>query len=99
MTDKHTPGPWHVVTGAVYTGIDDDHDVPIAYIDREPDNGTRVDERDANANLIAAAPTLLEALEMMTEHASETYPHFECERGQADIATAHAIIKAAKGNA
>ena len=55
----HTPGPWIVESGAVYTA---DH-IPIAAMDREPGNGTQPVERDANARLIAAAPKLLEALE------------------------------------
>ena len=46
----------------------------------------------------ATAPRLLEALETLTNHASETYPHFESERGQTDIAAALAAIKATKGN-
>lgn len=68
---KHTPGPWY--TG---TGIDDS--------DKVYQNGSGVAvmsgakryqaERDANAKLIAAAPDLLEALEMcITDHGAIGY--------------------------
>jgi len=51
----------------------------------------------ANALLIAAAPELLEALRVLTDHAAEYYPHFECPRGQNDIAAARAAIAKATG--
>jgi hypothetical protein len=46
---------------------------------------------DLNADLLVALKTL-------AEHASETYPHFEDTRGQADIAAARAAIARAEGN-
>ena len=48
---NHTPGPWKVNHGSVYT------------IDDKPITGSFATEREANARLIAAAPELLEALE------------------------------------
>ncbi len=48
--------------------------------------------------LAAAGPSLLEALSTITEHAQETYPHFESDRGQRDIAQALAAIAEAEGN-
>lgn len=53
----HTPGPWQVNSGMVETA----KGVPIARMDRTPGNGTQPVERDANAYLIAAVPTLLAA--------------------------------------
>ena len=50
-------------------------------------------ERD---RLRAVNAELLDALEVLTEHANETYPHFECHRGQVDIARARAAIAKAK---
>lgn len=65
-----TPGPWEVDSGMVQTvrelpssGLH----IPIAYMDREPSNGTMPVERDANARLIAAAPDLLEALRSLQQ--------------------------------
>ena len=56
----HTPGPWHVTQFAV---IRSDRGVficdPFAESEREP---VRIEERAANADLIAAAPDLLGAL-------------------------------------
>lgn len=46
----------------------------------------------ANARLYTAARELLVALQVLVDHASETYPHFESLRGQADIRTARAAI-------
>lgn len=66
----HTPGPWKVITGAVYRQSPtrfDGFPIPIAHMDREIGNGTAPVERDANARLIAAAPQLLEALEGLTQ--------------------------------
>ena len=42
---------------------------------------------------------LLAALEVLTKHAQETYPHFESERGQQDIKAALAAISKARGAA
>ena len=58
---KHTPGPWQVVSGAVQT----EKGIPIAKMDREVGNGTVPTERDKNAHLIAAAPDLLAALQVV----------------------------------
>lgn len=53
---------------------------------------TNAHNDEANARLIAAAPELLEALRVLADHAQETHPHFESERGQRDIAAAIAAI-------
>lgn len=65
---QHTPGPWHVVTCV-------EDDPTTRYIDDAPgEDGERgyylaevehydLQELEANARLIAAAPELLEALE------------------------------------
>ena len=90
----HTPGPWTVITGAVYTP----NGTPIAMMDRESGNGTRPVERDANAKLIAAAPALLSALEGVTLTAADPLsPHDG--RLEAAIKQARAAIEAAKGDA
>ena len=53
----HTPGPWMV---SPYNNVTSRNGT-IAKTEQMPGNNDR--ERDANANLIAAAPDLLEALE------------------------------------
>lgn len=53
---EYTPGPWRMSSGMVETVTG----IPIAWMDREPGNGTLPVERDANARLICAAPDLLE---------------------------------------
>ena len=55
-TAKHTPGPWHVANGCQIRSAKDQ--IAKAWMMR---NG----EGLANANLIAAAPELLAALEMV----------------------------------
>ena len=51
-------------------------------------------ERD---RLKAINAELLAALEVLADHAAETYPHFESHRGQVDLARAHAALAKAKG--
>lgn len=68
MTTTHTPGPWHVTpTGpaAMYLRIDGPQDEMIAaiFLDRSRD-----------ARLIAAAPDLLHALELIAKAASGRVP-------------------------
>jgi hypothetical protein len=75
---KHTKGPWHIgnlmsydgYTGRpfrnVWAGHDDDAGV-VARAIHETDDGEH--DVDANAQLIAAAPELLEALEICQEYA------------------------------
>jgi hypothetical protein len=56
---------------------------------------------EEDANFIVQACNsfndLLEALEILTEHAQEKYPHFESHRGQQDINRALKAIDKAKG--
>jgi hypothetical protein len=54
---QHTPGPWIVAYGSIYT----DSNVCIGHADRDED-ATRPTERDANVRLMAEAPAMLEAL-------------------------------------
>jgi hypothetical protein len=65
----HTPGPW---TASEPSELDGKCSVyangPIAYLG---DNGAGIENVQANANLMAAAPELLAALEALLEHESE----------------------------
>ncbi|WP_368940720.1 hypothetical protein [Proteus mirabilis] len=55
MEFKHSPAPWHLRGGVIKNSllIDDNHNVVASFL-------TEIKEEDAN--LIAAAPELLEAL-------------------------------------
>lgn len=55
---KHTPGPWHIANGCQIRSAKDQ--IAKAWM-------TRNGEGLANARLIAAAPELLEALELLAE--------------------------------
>ena len=97
MTEQHTPGPWEVA--------DDTPDI----IKHEPDGITHIascdvacfspgfipiEEMDANARLIAAAPELLAAL----EHLTHRYLFNNSEEDAAVKQARAAIAKAKKGH-
>lgn len=56
---KHTPGPWRAHCGQ--NSIDIQPDIAKVYIQAGRYDGSQSKQRTANANLIAAAPELLEA--------------------------------------
>jgi len=91
MENKHTPGPWHVASGSVYS----ETGATIAHMFREPENTIRPVERDTNAALIAAAPDMYEALRMMVWRYEDTesmddedYPELAAARAALAKATA-----------
>ena len=66
MTSKaghtFTAGPWNAVGMLVFSGVDRFYNHPVARVGAPLDkNDNRVEEAEANARLIAAAPDLLEA--------------------------------------
>lgn len=77
---KYTPGPWYVTPDydgklAVNNHTEFPSEFPIAAV------GGPLTDKEANANLIAAAPELLEALENLRsyfeyqkEHGSDAHP-------------------------
>jgi hypothetical protein len=66
MNTKHTPGPWNYAHGSTDLLTHDGDDV--AYVDTAIPNRSK-SEQLANARLIAAAPDLLEALQILSETA------------------------------
>jgi hypothetical protein len=108
MINKHTPGPWEVVT------FDDGPERAMGYIIT---NATYKGEIDANARLVAAAPELLEALERLApkdgpKMTISEFGGFECcfcggdfsnhigdfkHHGDCDYLSARAAIAKAKG--
>ena len=80
---EHTPGPWEADNGIVFSDFGTIATVIIDMVDKE-----------ANANLIAAAPDLLESLETLYDlFKSGDYP------GTEDLDNAHAAIAKAEGKA
>ena len=69
MKAKHTPGPWkqNEDTGMNDSGVILDHIGTVIVTDIY---GRTDEEAEANANLIAAAPDLLAALEAAVKHIS-----------------------------
>lgn len=63
MKTKHTPGPWHVVKYACYNSIQNG---PM-YGDMDLLNSDLCNEAEANAQLSAVAPELLEVLMELME--------------------------------
>lgn len=90
---SHTPGPWRIERVATLKSewsIDDEYGEPIAITMPRLDE----DQEDANARLIAAAPDLLAALEMLADHAPSVFAGF---RPADAYEQARAAIAKAKG--
>ena len=66
---KHTPKPWtrHEVQHRIVATHARGYRVTVAWMADPHDDAIPAEERDANARLIAAAPALLEALEMVRD--------------------------------
>lgn len=106
MTTKHTPGPLHV--NAIFDGriVGDATTRPepgqqMSYMLAGCNNTVAKAYRPADAAELARRwnlhEAMLEALRVLADHADETYPHFESERGQREIDAARAIIARAEG--
>lgn len=80
---KHTPGPWHIGSNMILKIINGSY-FSIAEVNDWDD------ETVPNARLIAAAPDLLEALEIIvaTEHERHGYNPFWTDQARAAIAKA-----------
>lgn len=115
MTQEHTPGPWEqshrrsdrdgMYRTEVYTPDNGTGDGVIATLAWYPkpidDKGTIGTYRAANARLIAAAPDLLEALEMLTAgdiDVSGTAIIYDADPASL-LSSARAAIAKAKGSA
>ena len=66
---KHTPGPWEIKyhPDPCYRYISGPEHIALAQVVWRVEEEDRSPDCEANAHLIAAAPELLEALEMMLE--------------------------------
>ncbi len=67
LSASHTPGPWHYYSNEDGKPIYNIGNFAIAYMDAytpdEDDDGAWERERDANGNLAAASPEMLECLQ------------------------------------
>jgi hypothetical protein len=95
---KHTPGPWSVYSAAKDDGFTDFYGIDGPDLDKgnavvlwDPSGGI---ENEANARLIAAAPELLAACEVMSAHYSGSLDH-----QPAYVKLARAAIAKATGTA
>lgn len=91
---KHTKGPWKV-HGNTNQGLTIANDSMLGYLAIVPKQAD-LNQTLHDAKLIAAAPELLEILKILVDHAQEKYPHFESDRGQAEIKRALDVIRKAE---
>ncbi len=101
MTDRkaHTPGPWEYADFGLIVGPGPEGihaDIYIAEISTEDDEGrvAPAEQLTANANLIAAAPELLEALERVLEAVEYYHAH---EGAPSMLAAVRTTIAKAQG--
>jgi len=105
MNNHHTPGPWTCHSGMVWSqqgprpdrpGIEQ-VDVPIARMDRDT-RFTEPTERDRNAELCAAAPRLLAALQAVTPQLEVFLRHGLTDYDNKAVIEARAAIDNATAN-
>lgn len=92
---KHTPGPWFMTKGlpgyrSRINSTPQNLGWDLAHVCNGP-------EADANARLIAAAPDLLEALQLMVDRFIDTEGSFGAWENEAIEAASAAIEKATGG--
>jgi len=98
---KHTPGPWGVWLHSAFdyiivVGPSEFH--TVADVRAGNDEDELPNQTEANAHLIAAAPDLLAALELVMSWIDNWSPHFIDEYAWgADSAKIRAVIAKAKG--
>ena len=99
---SHTPGVWevHRYPTTYYNGPDEAGE---PFVVTAPNDGVilavvipdAVKQAEANAHLMKAAPTLLEALEELVSRVTEAWPELA---NQGPVLRAQAAINAAKGD-
>lgn len=95
-TTKHTPGPWKPENGySVWATDKDGMEKRVAYMDRNHMD-LKGGEPEANAHLIAAAPDMLEALEVMTSLCRIKYGNLDKDVYN-EILKAESALNKAKG--
>lgn len=97
---SHTPGPWiYDDDGMIYAEVESlGKFFSVKVCDPHADK-LDIDEREANARLIAAAPELLAALRVAREYmdAHEDASGYESDKRTRDLAAIDAAISRAEG--
>lgn len=88
---QHTPGPW-IVQGDTYVTV---NSLIIAHCKQA--GNTTLEEAQANARLIAAAPELLEALEDLIGYAEHRFGDNDYYKNHGCMNKARAAIAKARG--
>ena len=81
--NKHTPGPWHWLGGAIgiaWEGQGGEAHQLFTIANLEPPSSDNLEEWKANARLLAAAPELLTALVALLDELDPDQFHYEAER-------------------
>lgn len=98
METRHTPGPWRINGSLITSQAAMALQVAIVYPPKVGNAPRDIDERDANARLIAAAPDLLDALRLLLDGLQTYAPEFMHGLPKADyIRAARAAIAKAEG--
>ena len=97
--NKYTPAPWHYTTTPQPNGcpiIGNERGLMVAMLAHSVNHHDQREEAEANARLIAAAPELLEVVEMAAGISLHTIPNSECKCSQCEMVKAAraAIFKA-----
>lgn len=97
----HTKAPWHIceVTGRGLKLIRDENGYCVAEAVKPANSGAAYIDADANAALIAAAPELLAALELMNELFADHAQYDDEGHETAAIVAMQIAIAKARGEA
>lgn len=100
MNTQHTPGPWAFALeadgGFEITGVGG-HQKSFGYVICARGEHRKSDETHANAKLIAAAPDLLNALELAMATLERVKPSRPCDSTQGTRDVCNAAIAKARG--
>jgi hypothetical protein len=99
--NQHTPGPWHVQKYSKDKLFVNAEYAQVAHVLHTETRGlvTTIEQRTANARLIAAAPKLLEACEQAVQFVAKYTADHESVIGQRMVDKMVSAIEQAKGAA
>lgn len=85
MKTNHTPGPWGISGNRIYAANKPICSIPTRFNDENNEWEYSSPENEANAKLIAAAPELLEALQLFVNSGLVTEESDAMKLGRAAI--------------